>query len=324
MHLKYMEYLCYANSSWRWAEPGWEQVVSMLQGWQVARMSHLISHQRWSFYPSRIHTVAWWGLSSHAEKGCWMKREEEVTWITSLLCCSWCLMRTNHGIWMTILRNILTKIHEISGAPMILKKATRCTVCKRLERDCCWDSPLLRPRPLPQGHLQKALWSPFRSEPASPLRLCAFCLVLTASETGSCEEVTFLKIKLSLIDFKCESIAASVSSKWRVGLILWYMKCHSQILFHVSVLLNWVPRKEACFLIVWAGVTCVQGHTHSLSPRSTFKDGPCSRFLRSRTPWQGPPSRLSSSPISAVPQRVLGLQQIDLPGCVMVHGLKGW
>lgn len=91
------------------------------------------------------------------------------------------------------------------------------------------------------------------------------------------------------------------------------MKCHSQILFHVSVLLNWVPRKEACSLIVGAGVTCVQGHTHSLSPRSTFKDRPCSRSLRSRTPWQGPPSRLSSSPISAVPQRVLGLQQNRAP-----------
>lgn len=90
------------------------------------------------------------------------------------------------------------------------------------------------------------------------------------------------------------------------------MKCHSQILFHVGVLLNWVPLKEAHFLIVWAGVTCVQGHTHSLSPRSAFKDGPCSRFLRSRIPWQDLPSRHSFSPISAAPQHVLSLQQVEL------------
>lgn len=45
-----------------------------------------------------------------------------------------------------------------------------------------------------------------------------------------------------------------------------------------------------------------------------FKDGPCSRFLRSRILWQDLPSRYSFSPISAAPQHVLSLQQVEPPG----------
>lgn len=79
----------------------------------------------------RIHTVVWWVLWLYAEKECWMKREEEVTLIMNLFSCFWYLMRTNLGIWMTILRSISIKTHEILSTLTILRRATECMVYQK-------------------------------------------------------------------------------------------------------------------------------------------------------------------------------------------------
>lgn len=82
----------------------------------------------------RIHIVVWWVLWLYAEKECWMKREEGVMWIMNLFSCFWYLMRMNLGIWMTILRSISIKIHEIFSTLKILRRATKCMVYQRVKK----------------------------------------------------------------------------------------------------------------------------------------------------------------------------------------------